>query len=257
MLNQNSEEIDGKKFASYRLDNFVRKYIENTDFMDFSYVYFFYYFLFFHIIKMSRSDYKNLYEGYLDNTKQYILEKYSIDELEYVSTKLSENNDFFYNNIIKPRSNSTTPRKICGQKDNLEVTTNSNTSCTFSMNQIDPFTQKKIETPYFKDGNTEYEVYVNTDQDGQTLKKITRNNGIMPISDCFNHMKNYNNKDPKYGRKATDPDAAGIVYYNKNINNEKQGTCWLIKKKIKETGNSSQSYERQGSIVVAKSLGFY
>ena len=208
---------------------------------------------------MSRSDYKNLYEGYLDNTKQHIIEKYqTFDALEHVSTSISKDKNFFSKNIIKPKSRSITPRKICGEMNNLEITTDAQTSCAYSMERIDPNNAKKIKTPYFKDG-VEYEVYVNTDQDGQTLKKITRDivDGIMPISDCFDHMKNYNNKNPKYGRKASDPDAAGIVYYNQTINKDKQGTCWLIKKKVKENGTSSQSYEREGSIVVAKSLGFY
>lgn len=34
MLNQHSEEIDGKKYADYKLNYFVKKYIENTDLTD-------------------------------------------------------------------------------------------------------------------------------------------------------------------------------------------------------------------------------
>jgi len=167
------------------------------------------------------SDYKTLSKGYIDNTNTY--EGYASNnkkELEDVVLNINT----WRNSKVEKSVGSTMNRKVC-----KTFTTNPTAkgSC-----------ETGIDKQYFVDNKVPYDVFVDTDQDGQTIAKYRRKTQAMTISDCFDKMKNH-------------PDSKGIVYYSKDIGKEVTGTCFVIKNRFQE-GHSEGSYKREGSILVSK-----
>lgn len=199
---------------------------------------------------MSRSDYNTLNNAYISNIGvSGRREGFAMTNLDYVKNNLealSENvrdykgtdKNSWESSLqykIHKQAGSKDHRKLCGPNASGQLGSagaNANLTC--------------YEGPEYLpevDG-VQYYAYINTDQNKQTLAKLNTKN----ISGCFDAMRYY---------KKQGKDANGIVYYPKQVGNDKKGTCFVIKRKVPEGSStldkSYDSYRNEGAVLVIDS----